>query len=257
MNGSKVGQVWVVSDPPDGTSVGSSLTGPQEQWCASLVDEAVASRCRSGPLAAGPRHRDCSTFCLENTQRFKPMFEAGNVSFIHDSLCWRGAEVMGDCPGSLKFGSFKLLNVGGRETGCPGRGCILSDAALCSNADCSQILLLPNSGRTDHDTEVGLPKHLMAHLFDLGAEGHTTIVRYTQERRRRGVQLHGTPLMVIWGRHCASALSRLKKATSHFAALRVRRACWLQLTTLSTSACILRATSSFIRPRQVRARSSA
>ena len=36
---SKVGQVWVVSDLPDGTSVGPSLTGPQEQWCASLIDE--------------------------------------------------------------------------------------------------------------------------------------------------------------------------------------------------------------------------
>ena len=49
---------------------------------------------------------------------------------------------MGDRPGSLKLGSFKLLDVGGREPGCPGRGCILSDAALCSNVDCSQILLL-------------------------------------------------------------------------------------------------------------------
>ena len=28
MDGSKVGQVWVVSDPPDDTSVGPSLTGP-------------------------------------------------------------------------------------------------------------------------------------------------------------------------------------------------------------------------------------
>ena len=51
---SKVGQVWVMSDPPDCSSVGPSLTGPQEQWCARLVDEAVASCCRSGPLAAGP-----------------------------------------------------------------------------------------------------------------------------------------------------------------------------------------------------------
>ena len=42
---------------------------------------------------------------------------------------------MGDRPGSLKLGSFKLLDVGGREPGCPGRGCILSDAALCSNVD--------------------------------------------------------------------------------------------------------------------------
>ena len=94
---------------------------------------------------------------------------------------------MGDRPGSLKLDSFKLLDVGGREPGCPGRGCILSDAALCSNVDCSQILLLPNPGRTAHDTkEVGSPKHLLAYLFDLGAEGHTTIVRYAQERRRRG-----------------------------------------------------------------------
>ena len=94
---------------------------------------------------------------------------------------------MGDHPGSLKLGSFKPIDVGGREPGCPGRGCILSDAALCSNVDCSQILLLPTPGRTAHDTkEVGLPKHLLAHLFDLGAEGHTTIVRYAQERRRMG-----------------------------------------------------------------------
>ena len=94
---------------------------------------------------------------------------------------------MGDHPGSLKLDSFKLLDVGGREPGCPRLGCILSDAALCSNVYCSQILLLPTSGPTAHDTkEVGSPKHLLAHLFDLGAEGHTTIVRYTQERRRRG-----------------------------------------------------------------------
>ena len=91
---------------------------------------------------------------------------------------------MGDRPGSLKLGSFKLLNVGGREPGCPGRGCMLSDTALCSNVDCSQILLLPTPGRTAHDTkEVGSPRHLLAHLFDLVAEGHTTIVRYAQERR--------------------------------------------------------------------------
>ena len=94
---------------------------------------------------------------------------------------------MGDRPGSLKLGSFKLLDVGGREPGCPGRGCILSDAALCSNVDCSQILLLSTPRRTVHDTkEVGSPKHLLAHLFYLGAEGHTTIVCYAQERRQRG-----------------------------------------------------------------------
>ena len=69
---------------------------------------------------------------------------------------------MGDRSGSLKLGSFKFLDVGGREPGCPGRGFILSDAALCSNVDCSQILLLPTSGRTAHDTkEVGSPKHLL------------------------------------------------------------------------------------------------
>ena len=94
---------------------------------------------------------------------------------------------MGDRPGSLKLGSFKLLDVGGREPWCPGHGCIISDPALCSNVDCSQILLLPTPGRTAHDTkEVGSPKHLLAHLFDLGAEGHMTIVSYTQKRRRRG-----------------------------------------------------------------------
>ena len=99
---------------------------------------------------------------------------------------------MGDRPGSLKLGSFKLLDVGTQEPGCPGRGCILSDAALCSNVDCSQILLLPTPGRTTHDTkEVGSLKHLLAHLFDLGAEGHTTIVRYAQERRRRGAARWG------------------------------------------------------------------
>ena len=173
------------------------------------------------------------------------MFEPGKFSFIQDSLCWRGADVMGDRHGCLKLGSFKLLGVGGREAGCPGLGCILSDAALCCNVDCSQILLLPTPGRTAHDTkEVGSPKHLLAHLFDLGAEGHTTIVCYAQERRRRGAA-RWDPIDGNLGSHCASTLSRLKKATSHFAALRVRRACWHQLTTLSTSACILRATSSF------------
>ena len=94
------------------------------------------------------------------------MFEPGKVIFIQDSLCWRGADVMGDRSGSLKLGSFKLLDVGGREPGCPGRGCILSDAALCSNVECSQILLLPTPGRTAQDTkEVGSPKHLLAHLL--------------------------------------------------------------------------------------------
>ena len=71
--------------------------------------------------------------------------------------------------------------------GCPGRGSIVSDAAWCSNGDCSQILPLPTPGRAAHDTlEVGSPKHFLAHLFDLGDEGHTTVVRYAQERRRRG-----------------------------------------------------------------------
>ena len=94
---------------------------------------------------------------------------------------------MGDRPGSLKLGSFKLLDVAGREPWCPGRGSMLSDAALCSNVDCSQILLLLTPGRTAHDTkEVGSPKHLLAHIFDLGAEDHTTIVRYARERQRRG-----------------------------------------------------------------------
>ena len=191
MDGSKVGQDWVVSDPADGTSVGQSLTGPQEQLCASLVDDAVASRYRSVPLAATRATRlDIETVplvSLKNTQRFKPMFEPGKVSFIQDSLCLRGADVIGDRPDCLKLGSFKHLDVGGLEPGCPGRGCILSDAALCSNVDCSQILLLPSPGRTANDTkEVGSPKHLLAHLFYLGAEGHTTIVRYAQERRRRG-----------------------------------------------------------------------
>ena len=91
---------------------------------------------------------------------------------------------MGDRPGSLKLGSFMLLDVAGQKPWCPSRGCILSDAELCSNVDCSQILLLPTPGRTAHDAkEVGSLKHLRAHLSDLGAEGHTTIVRYEQERR--------------------------------------------------------------------------
>ena len=103
-----------------------------------------------------PRVLDIETVplvSLENTQRFKPMFEPGKVSLIQDSLCWRGVDVIGDRPGSLKLVSFKLLGVGGREPGCPGRGCILSDAALCSNVDCSQILLLPTPGRTTDDTK--------------------------------------------------------------------------------------------------------
>ena len=44
---------------------------------------------------------------------------------------------MGDRSGSLKLGSLKLLDVGGREPGCLDRGCMHSDAALCSNVDCS------------------------------------------------------------------------------------------------------------------------
>ena len=54
-----------------------------------------------------------------DTQRFKPMFEPGKVSFIQDSLCWSGADVMGD---RLKLVSFNLLDVRGREPGCPGCG---------------------------------------------------------------------------------------------------------------------------------------
>ena len=122
VDGSKVGQVCVVSDPPDGTSVGPSLTGQQEQWCASLVDEAVASCCRSGHSPGVIDIKTVPLVSLENTQRFKPMFEPGKISFIQDSLCWRGVDVMGDRPGSLKLGSFKLLDVGGREPGCPGCG---------------------------------------------------------------------------------------------------------------------------------------
>ena len=119
VDGSKVGQVWVVSDPPDGTSVGPRLAGPQEQWFASLLDEAVASRCRSGPLAAGLEIETVPLVSLENTQRIRPMFESGKVSFIQESLCWRGADVMGDRPSSFKLGSFKLHDVGGREPGRP------------------------------------------------------------------------------------------------------------------------------------------
>ena len=147
-------------------------------------------RSRSLTLSFRTTRRDIKTvpvFSLEYTQRLKPMFEPGKVSFILDSLSWRGADVKGDRPGGLKLGSFKLLDVGGREPGCPARGCILSDAALYSNVECSQILLLPTPGRSAHDTkEVGSPKNLLAHLFDLGDEGHTTIVRYSQKRRRRG-----------------------------------------------------------------------
>ena len=174
--------------------------------------------------------RSCSfTLSFRTTRR------GSSTSRLFHLLAWRTLSVLNRCSSQgrsasyrtasvgVELGSFKLLDVGGREPGCPCRGCILSDAALCSNVDCSQILLFPTPGTTDHDMkEVGSPKHLLAHLFYLGAEGHTTIVRYAQDVSE-GVQLGGTPLMVIWGRHCASALSRLKKATSHFAALRVRR----------------------------------
>ena len=118
-----------------------------------------------------------------------------------------------------------------------------------SNVDCYQILLLPTPGRTVHDT-----KEVCWHTFLTWVP---KVIRRSYVKPRNvgeWVHLGGTPLMLILGRHCASVLSRLKKATSHFAALRVRRACWLQLTILSTSACILRATSSFLRLRQTRAR---
>ena len=168
------------------------------------------------------------------------------VSFIQDSLIWRGADLMDDRPGSLKLGSFKLLDVGGREPGCLGHGCILSDAALCSNVDC-----VPTARRRL------VRRSICWHTFLTWVPKVIRRSYVTPRNVGEWVQLGGTPLMVIWVRHCASALSRLKKATSHIAALRVRSACWLQLTTLSTSACILRATSSFLRPRQARARSSA
>ena len=113
------------------------------------------------------------------------MFEPGKVSFIQDSLCWRGADITGDRPSSLKFGfsSFSML-----EDECQVvHAAAAYSATLRFNIDCSHILLLPTSGRTAHDTkEVGSPKHLLAHLFDLGTEGHATIVRYAKERRRRG-----------------------------------------------------------------------
>ena len=103
-----------------------------------------------------------------------PMFLPGKVSFMQGSLYWREANVMGDRPGSLTLGSSKLPDFGGREPVCSFRGCILSDAALCSNVDCYQILLLPTPGRIAHDKkEVGSPKHFLAHLFDLSAEGRT------------------------------------------------------------------------------------
>ena len=126
---------------------------------------------------------------------------------------------------------------------------------VVSNVDCSQILLLQ---------PLVVPPTTRRRLVRRSICWHTFLTWVPKVIRRSyvtpmnvggGVQLGGIPLMVICGRHCASALSRLKKATSHFAALRVRRACWLQLTTLSTSTCILRATSSFLRPRQARARS--
>ena len=62
----------------------------------------LVSRCRSGPLAAVLDIETVPLVSLENTQRFKPMFEPGKVSFIQDSLFWRGADLMGDRPGSLK-----------------------------------------------------------------------------------------------------------------------------------------------------------
>ena len=164
---------------------------------------------------------------------------------------------MGDRPGSLKLGSFKLLDVGGREPGYPGRGCILGDAALCSNVDCSQILLFQPQVVPPTTRRRWVRRSICWHTFLTWVPKFIQRSYVTPRNVGEGMQLGGTPLMVIWGRHCASALSRLKKATSHFAALWVRRACWLQLTTLSTSACILRATSSFLRPLQARIRSSA
>ena len=114
---------------------------------------------------------------------------------------------MGDRPGGLKIGSFKLLDVGGRKPGCPGRKCILSDAVLCNNADCSRIMLLPTPGRTAHDAkEVGSPKHLLAHIFDLGAEGHTTIVRYALDRRRMGAARWDPVDCNFWSPLCLSVV---------------------------------------------------
>ena len=185
------------------------------------------------------------------------MFEPGKVSVKQYSFCWHGADVMCDRPDSLKYGSFKLLDVGGRELAWPGVGSILSDAALCSNVDCYQIFSCQPQVVPPTTRRRLVRRWICWHTFLTWVPKVIRRSYVTLRNAGEGVQLGGTPLMVIWGRHCASALSRLKKATSHFAALSVRRACWLQLTTLSTSACILRATSSFLRPQQARVRSSA
>ena len=131
------------------------------------------------------------------------MLEPGKVSFIQDNLCWRGADVMGDRPGSLKLGSFKLLDVGGREPGYPGRGCILSDAALCSNVDCSQILLLPNQVVPPTTRRRLVRRSICWHTFLTWVPKVIRQSYVTPRNVGEGVQLGGTPLMVIWGRHFA------------------------------------------------------
>ena len=105
---------------------------------------------------------------------------------------------MGDRPGSLKLGSFKLLDVGGREPGYPGRGCIPSDAALCSNVDCFQILLLSTPGRTTHDKRRLVRRSICWHTFLTWVPKVIRRSYVTPRNVGVGVQLGGTPLMVIW-----------------------------------------------------------
>ena len=49
--------------------------------------------------------------------------------------------MIGDRPGSLKLGSFKLLDVGGREPGCPGRCC--SNSVQASGL-CLRLVVRPH-----------------------------------------------------------------------------------------------------------------
>ena len=72
-----------------------------------------------------------------------------------------------------------------------------------------------------------------------------------------GVQLGRTQLNVILGRHCASALSRLKKAASHICSIEGQARLLAPAYYLVDFGLHSQGDVFFLRPRQARARSSA
>ena len=173
---------------------------------------------------------------------------------MQDSLCWRGADVITLAAWSCVLLSFSMLEDKSQgvqaANACSATMRYVAMSTVRESCFCQPQVDPPTTRRRL------VRRSICRHTFLTWLPRVIRRSYVTSSNVGEGVQLGWTPLMVFKGHHCASALPRLKKAISHFSALSVMRACWLQLTTLSTSACILRATSSFLRPRRARARSS-